>query len=170
MKGLLVRAIAAFAACFLFSQSAEFTQQYLQRLGGAADALGEVVARFDEAAASSNMTRNEALARLKRNSDVLVVRQGDDAAATVARYETTEDRYRRLVATAPLFRPFVALSDADWSVADRTREDYRPALPVTIDGFVLAIAGFALGWALGASAHGAARMAGRRRRDAGQQA
>ena len=163
MKGLLVRVVAAFALCFVFSQAAEFTQQYLQRLGGAADSMQEFVARFDASAATSRLSRQEALAKLRSNRDGFVARQGENAAATILRFDTTETRYRRLVASAPLFRPFVALSDADWAVADRTRVDFRPALPVTIDGLVLALAGFLLGWAAGSAAHGAIRMMRRRR-------
>ena len=163
MKGLLVRVFAAFAVCFLFSQSAEFTQQYLQRLGGAADALRDVVARFDTSASTSRLSRQEAVAQLKRNPDAFVARQGADAAETILRFDAMQTRYRQLASSAPLLRPFVALADPDWTIADRARADYRPALPITIDGLVLAIAGFVLGWAGGSMAYGAIRM-GRRRR------
>ena len=163
MRGLLFRVIAAFALCFLFGQSAEFSQQYLQRLGGNVDALRDVVARFDASAATSRLGRDEAVARLERNPDAFVARQGEDAAETIRRFEASEVRYRRLVDSAPLFRPIVALSDLDWTIVDHVREDYRPALPVTIDGLVLAVAGFILGWAGGSAIDGTWRMARRRR-------
>ena len=163
MRGLLVRAIAAFALCFLFGQSVEFTQQYLQRLGGNVDALRDVVARFDASAATAHLGRREAVARLSRNPEALVARQGDDAAETIRRFEASEARYRRLLDSAPLLRPFVALADPDWTIVDHVGADYRPALPVTLDGLLLAVAGFILGWAGGAAAHGAWRMARRRR-------
>ena len=163
MVALLVRLLAAIFLGLTFSQSTEFTQQYLQRLGGAADELRQVVARFDDSARSFSLSRQEALERLRANADTLVVRQGTDAATTIARYEDVERRYRELVEAAPLFRPFVAAGDPDWAIAGRTREDYRPALPITIEGLLLTLAGFGLGWACGASCHGAVRMRLRRR-------
>ena len=164
MLALLVRLFAAIFLGLTFSQSIEFTQQYLQRLGGAADELRQVVARFDDSARSFSLSRQEALERLRANADTLVVQQGTDAAATIARYENVERRYRDLVEAAPLFRPFVAAGDPDWAIAGRTGEDYRPALPITVEGLLLTLAGFGLGWAFGASCHGVVRM--RRRRQA----
>ncbi|WP_206453719.1 DUF2937 family protein [Aurantimonas marina] len=166
MVPLLIRVFAALLTGTVFSQSGEFTQQYLQRLGGAADELATVVARFDAGAAQAGVSRDAALKRLRGNSDPLAARQGEDAATTILRYEELARRYRDLVDTAPLFRPFVALSNPDWTTASRTSEDYRPALPVAIDGIVLTAAGLGLGWAFGAGAHGAVRMGRRRRRSA----
>lgn len=166
MVPLLIRVFAALLTGTVFSQSVEFTQQYLQRLGGAVDELEMVVERFDAGAARAGVSRDAALKRLRGNSDPLAARQGEDAAVTILRYEELARRYRDLVDTAPLFRPFVALGDPDWTIAARTGEDYRPALPVAIDGIVLAATGFGLGWAFGASVHGAVRMGRRRRRSA----
>lgn len=162
MVPLLIRVFAALLTGTVFSQSVEFTQQYLQRLGGAVDELEMVVERFDAGAARAGVSRHAALKRLRGNSDPLAARQGEDAATTIVRYEELARRYSDLLDAAPLFRPFVALGDPDWAMTARAGDDYRPALPVTIDGLVLTAAGFGLGWALGASAYGAARM-GRRR-------
>ena len=43
------------------SQFPEFSQQYTQRLGGAVDALGQVVADFDASAAAAGLDREAAL-------------------------------------------------------------------------------------------------------------
>ncbi|MEH6719314.1 MAG: DUF2937 family protein [Aurantimonas endophytica] len=163
MSALLIRLFAAILLGLTFSQSVEFTQQYLQRLGGAADELRQIVARFDESARSFALSRQEALERLRTNADTLVVRQGADAATTIARFEDVERRYRDLIQAAPLSRPFIAAGDPDWAIARRTGEDYRPALPVSLEGLLLTLAGFGLGWAFGASCHGAVRMRRRRR-------
>lgn len=144
----------------------EFTQQYLQRLGGAVGELETIVERFDAGAARAGVSRDVALRRLRQNSDLLVARQGEDADLTISRYEELMRRYRDLVDAAPLFRPFAALGDPDWTIAARTGDDYRPALPMAIDALVLTAAGFGLGWALAAGAHGAARTRRRRRRSA----
>ncbi|MEC5289578.1 DUF2937 family protein [Aurantimonas sp. C2-6-R+9] len=161
---MIARVFAALLTGTVFSQSVEFTQQYLQRLGGAVDEIEMVVARFDAGAARAGVSRDAALKRLRGNSDPLAARQGEDAAATILRSEELARRYRDLVDAAPLLRPFVALGDLDWAITARAGDDYRPALPITIDGFVLTATGFGLGWAFGASAHGAARMGRRRSR------
>ncbi|KAB0682829.1 DUF2937 family protein [Aureimonas leprariae] len=160
---LLSRILFAALGAFLFGQSAEWTQQYLQRLGGAADELRAVVGRFDEGAAASGLSREAAVARLKSQSDALAARQGRDAEATAARYAEVERRYRDLSAAAPLLRPFVALGDMDGGIAARAMDDFRPALPVTPDGLALTGLGFVAGWGTGSSLAGAARMARRRR-------
>ena len=163
MPGLIIRVVAALFLGLVSSQSLEFTQQYLQRLGGAVDELRKVVERFDASAAASDLSRSEAVARLRENRDAFVARQGADAEQTIARYDAVERRYRSVAESAPLFRPFVAVGDPDWEIAERAAADYRPALPITVEGLLLAVAGFALGWAIGAGGHGAARMRRRRR-------
>lgn len=161
---LLARIIGAAFGLFLFSQSAEFTQQYLQRLGGAADALRDVVRRFDEGASAEALTREEAVTRLKSSPDRLVSRQGSDAEATILAFTDTERRYRGLLDTAPLLRPFEALGDFDTEIAASALSDFRPALPVTPDGLALTGLGFLLGWGAGGGVAGAVRRLARRRK------
>ncbi|MCB8838710.1 DUF2937 family protein [Aurantimonas sp. VKM B-3413] len=164
LLGLFVRVFAAFVTGSVFSQSAEFTQQYVQRLGGAADELRIVVERFEDSAHQMKLSPEAAIERLRENSDRLAARQGEDAAATRARYREVARRYRLLAATDPLFRPLVMITDPDWTLVERTSDDYRPALPVTPDGLFLALAGFILGWGAGSGAHGAGRMVKKRRK------
>ncbi|MER0238033.1 DUF2937 family protein [Fulvimarina sp. MAC8] len=174
ITALAARLVAALGLMGAASQSAEFTQQYLQRLGGAADELAATVERFDESVEVQGLDRGSALDRLRGNSDPFVASQGDQMGETIARAELVGERYRELRETSPLFRPFVALTNPDWAIADRVMDDFRPALPVTMDGFVLTATGFLLGWAAGASGHGAVRMRKQRRNgksgasDAGQ--
>ncbi|GGE22087.1 hypothetical protein GCM10011390_46810 [Aureimonas endophytica] len=160
---LRARVLGATLGVLVLSQAAEWTQQYLQRLGGAADELRAVVERFDEGARALDLPRAEALGRLKASPDRFVARQGTDAEATIARFEATERRYRALLATAPLLRPFAALADLDPGIASRASGDFRPALPATPDGVALTFLGFLGGWGAGAGSSGAWRMARRRR-------
>ena len=163
LTAFLARVLAALFGGLLFSQSAEFTQQYLQRLGGAADEMEVVVERFEESARAGGLAPEAAIERLKQNADDVAARQGTDAAANRERYAALERRYRALLATTPLFRPFEIAIDPDWPIAGRAAEDYRPAIPATGDALVLAVAGFVLGWGCGGGAHGAVAMAKRRR-------
>ncbi|MEO1364377.1 MAG: DUF2937 family protein, partial [Pseudomonadota bacterium] len=50
-----------FAGAALTSQFPEYSQQYTQRLGGAVDALAEVVADFDASARAEGLSREAAL-------------------------------------------------------------------------------------------------------------
>lgn len=161
---LVLRVVGAVLSGFLFSQSAEFTQQYLQRLGGARDELGTVVERFDESAAKAGLSRGEAVERLKGGADAFVARQGSDAEETILRYEDVSRRYLDLTGTAPLFRPFVLASDPDGAILGGVARDYRPALPTTTDGLALTLAGLGGGWALGAGVAVGVRRRRRRRR------
>lgn len=147
---LVLRVVGALLSGFLFSQSAEFTQQYLQRLGGAADALRTVVARFDASAAAAGLSRIEAVEKLRDGPDDFIARQGSDAAKTIRRFDEVERRYRELLRTAPLFRPFLAVHDPDSEVLSGVAGDYRPAVPTTPDGLALTLAGVGGGWVLGA--------------------
>jgi hypothetical protein len=167
MTALLIRVVSAIFLGGLASQASELTQQYLQRLGGAVDALASVVERFDASAAAAGLSRESAVTRLRKAPDSFVARQGEDAAATIAQYAELRERYDVLTRNPPLLRPFLALGDPDTAVLRRTLGDFRPALPVTGDGLFLAVAGFAGGWAAGAGIAGAQgmrrRRAGRRR-------
>ncbi|MBO0903919.1 DUF2937 family protein [Jiella sonneratiae] len=164
LSAFLARVLAALFGGFLFSQSAEFTQQYLQRLGGAADEMQAVVQRFEESARASDLTARQAIDRLKTNPDDVAVRQGSDAETNLERYGDLERRYRALVSTAPLFRPFEVAIDPDWTIAGRAASDYRPAIPATGDGVLLALFGFVAGWVCGAGGHGAVALRRRRSR------
>ncbi len=52
------------AGAAVTSQFPEYSQQYLQRLGGAVDALHEVVADFDASAQAVGLSRSDALAQM----------------------------------------------------------------------------------------------------------
>ena len=164
MLGLLARILPGLLLGLGFSQSAEFAQQYLQRLGGATDELRTVVERFDASAAAEGLTREAALERLSRNADPIAVRQGGNAREAIDRLAALEPRYEDMVRTAPLFRPFAMVADPDGATLGRTFDDFRPAVPVTPDGFLLAFFGFVGGWAGGAGGAGAVRRVVRLRR------
>jgi len=100
------------------SQFPEFSQQYMQRLGGAVDALAEVVAEFDADAAS--------LDRHTQLSSDLEMMQG----------------------LGPFSRARHAARFTDAELAGRVWENYKPAMPVTFEGAIFAGVGFLGGLAL----------------------
>lgn len=145
----------------ILSQYPEFSQQYLQRLGGQIDALSVVVADFDASAAESGLTREAALAELE-GSDFLAARQAD-MGRTFARHKRLMADRAALEATGPLERLLLPHRLSDAETLQGTWADYQPAVPLTIPSAVSAGAGFLAGWAAVAALTSLLRWPFRRR-------
>ncbi len=164
---MIVRVLAlagGVSGAALLSQYPEFSQQYLQRLGGQIDALTVVVADFDASAAESGMTRAAALTELE-GSEFLSARQAD-MARTFARHERLLADRAALEAAAPLQRLLLPHRLSDAETFQGTWADYEPAVPLTVPGAVSAGAGFLAGWAAIAALLALLRLPFRRRRPA----
>lgn len=133
------------------SQAPEFTQQYLQNLKGGVDQLEQVVARFDEDAERSNMSRRQALAFCQadeRPGDSMSCRgRADDVAA----YERYSRQLTELQTAGEWQRPIYLARNVDRQIAESTLGEFRPAVPATVAGGGYALAGFALLWGLAAA-------------------
>ncbi|MDD8021875.1 MAG: DUF2937 family protein [Paracoccaceae bacterium] len=138
--------LGGLAGAVTLSQGPEFSQQYLQRLGGQAEALGRVVAEFDASAAKAGVSRDQALAELS-GSTFLQTHQGD-MRALIARADRVQADYTLLRATGPLERLALPHRFRDRETLDATWADFRPAVPVTPTGFIAAGIGFAGAWVL----------------------
>ncbi|MEL6914252.1 MAG: DUF2937 family protein [Pseudomonadota bacterium] len=144
---MILRSLAlafGLAGAALLSQFPEFAQQYLQRLAGKVDQLDAQVASIDASAARFDMTRAAYLA------DLSLSRTGAEAAARAAAEVAL---HARLAPSLAAFREAGALGRltllpqvADLDLARRTLGDYRPALPLTVEGAGFAAVGFAAGW------------------------
>lgn len=146
----IMRLASAIALGLGLSQFPEFVQQYVQRTGGAVDALQPLVERFDSSAAQAGLSRQAALERLSRNPDDLVVGQSAATADAIARYENLRRSYGDLASAGEFERLLVFGASVDPAIARRTMGDFRPALPVTVEGLVHAGVGLVLGYGLGA--------------------
>lgn len=129
------------------SQFPEYSQQYMQRLGGAVDELHRVVEDFDKDAAEVGLSREAALVDLAQGG-----RMGAERADTMV---TTIDRHSRLSADlermqglGPFSRARYAARFTDAELAGRVWDNYKPAMPVTFEGVVFAGVGFLGGLAL----------------------
>jgi Arc/MetJ family transcription regulator len=136
------------------SQAPEFAQQYAQRLGGALDELRAVVQAFDRDAAREGLDRQAGLRRLESSPDAFVARRGVSMAETIRRYEWLETQRAALESPNPFGRMAALASGLDGPIARRALESFRPAVPVTSEGFFFALAGFLAG-ALGGGLIGA---------------
>ncbi len=144
MRGLLAL-FTGLAGAATLSQFPEFSQQYLQRLGGQAEALAGVVAEFDASADKAGLTRAGALAELE-GSAFLAAHQGD-MRALITRSEHASADYALLRAAGPVERLLLPHRFRDTETLAATWEDFRPAMPVTPTGFTTAAIGFGAGWA-----------------------
>lgn len=128
------------------SQAPEFTQQYMQNLKGGVDRLEEVVARFDEDAANSDMSRQEALDYCLADNRPAGGMSCLGRATDVETYERYRAQLITLEDAGEWQRPIFLARNADPAVLESTLEQYKPAVPATLVGGGYALAGFALLW------------------------
>lgn len=126
------------------SQFPEFSQQYLQRLAGSVDELRGFVLEFDQTASAAGITREDALAEIAGSK--FLNQHQDDLAGKITRYEQLNANYVALKEAEPLQRLTQVYRFTDTDLARRTWDDYRPAVPVTLDGFICAGIGFGALW------------------------
>ncbi len=130
----------------VFSQGPEFVQQYRQRLGGAIDELGRVVAQFDAETRSQALTRDAGIARLRGNADPLAQARGGDIEAAIERQHGLEAQQRDFESAGPVSRYWVFAARLDPDLARQTYAIFQPAVPVTPSGFVAGACGLVLGY------------------------
>ncbi|KAA8608105.1 prolyl-tRNA synthetase [Salipiger aestuarii] len=127
------------------SQFPEFSQQYIQRLGGAVDELSRVVARFDGDAAALGLSRGEALRQLSTAGDFGAAR-ARSMRETIMRETRLASDLAALDGAGPFMRARLAARMGDREIAARAWAAYRPAVPATFEGLSYAGAGFGVGW------------------------
>ncbi|APX10997.1 DUF2937 family protein [Tateyamaria omphalii] len=125
------------------SQFPEFAQQYQQRLGGAVDALAEVVADFDTSARAAGLSRDAALAQMQGTE--FLDRRRADMTRTFDRYDRLRADLAALQDAGPFMRAYHAARSTDGEVANAALTAFKPALPLTFAGAAFAGAGFLAG-------------------------
>jgi len=146
------------------SQFPEYSQQYLQRLGGAVDELSRVVADFDASAAAEGLSREAALAQMVGTD--FVERRRDDMARTITRHDRLSADLAALRGTSPFARAAQPQRFTDREIAARAWDDFKPAVPVTFEGLSFAGIGFLGGALILSGLIGLLRLPFRRRRAA----
>jgi len=130
----------------MLSQFPEYAQQYTQRLGGAVDELRVITEDFDRAATEAGLDRVGALDRYQTSSDAFLSDRGRSMGHTFVRYEELNDTLVRITGADPLERLKNLPAYLDTDIGRRTLENYKPAVPVTIEGILYAAAGFGIGY------------------------
>lgn len=131
------------------SQFPEFSQQYVQRLGGAVDALAQVVADFDASATAEGLSRDQALAQM--TGAPFIERRRADMARSIARHSQLAADLDHLKGQGPFMRAYNLSHLTDSQIAQAAWHDYQPALPLSFAGAIFAALGF-LGGAFGVGA------------------
>lgn len=136
------------------SQAPEFTQQYMQNLRGGVDRLEEVVARFDDDARRSGLSRDEAVDLCLEDRRGAGTMSCLGRAEDVATYQRYAEQLEMLRDAGEWERPITLLRNLDRGIAESVRQEYRPAVPTTVVGGGYALAGFALLWGIAAMVFG----------------
>ncbi len=128
------------------SQFPEYAQQYEQRLGGAVDELRIIIADFDAAATNFGLTREQALERYQATGDDFIKGRGRSMAETLRRYDMLSATLAEIEGANGWERFANLPRYLDTEVGKRALDAYQPAVPVTVEGFAWAAAGFTLGY------------------------
>lgn len=126
------------------SQFPEFSQQYLQRLAGQQDALTLVAQEFDASASKAGLTRDQALADLAGSTFQVAHRA--DMERVFYRLERVSEDLALLRVMGPLERIALPQRFRDPETLRAVWADFKPAVPVTTDGFIAAGIGYLLGF------------------------
>jgi hypothetical protein len=160
----MIAGIGGLALAIVLSQFPEYAQQYTQRLGGAVDELRVITEDFDRAALAGGLDRTAALERYNASNDDFLAGRGMSMTATFERYDQLSTTLARIEDAGPIerFQSLPAYLDTD--IGQRTLENYRPAVPVTMEGILYAGGGFILGYLVLSGLWRFASMPFRRRR------
>jgi len=130
------------------AQLPEFAQQYRQRLGGALDELNRMIAEFDQEAKSQSLDRGQGLARLRQNADPLAQERAAAIDHDIDREERLQRQRQAFLEAGPLTRLVVFAENFDPTTFEHAASEFEPAVPVTMEAFVIAGVGLILGWSL----------------------
>lgn len=127
------------------SQLPEFAQQYRQRLGGALDELRRIIAQFDSEAEEQSLTRAQGVERLKGNADALARGRALALEEDVDRADRLGRQQEAFQTAGPVARLATLIENFDPTTATQAIRDFEPAVPVTIESFIVAGVALALG-------------------------
>lgn len=140
--------IGAIAGGVTLSQAPEYSQQYSQRLAGAVDELGAIIARFDADAAAFGLSREEGLERYRESPDGFLAGRGLSMAGVFERHRSLSAQLAELRAVSGATRLVSLAQYFDTEVGAAALEDFKPAVPVTVEGLTFAALGAVSGYAL----------------------
>lgn len=162
MRGLFFIVFFAIGAV-AGAQFPGFTSQYEQRLDGAINELRTIIVRFDDDAASQNLSRQEALETYSRTDDAFLIKQGMSMREVFIRYDKLTS-HQKALQNANIFEQaagFVQYFDPE--LAEATLAQYDVSMPLNAEGGIFGFLGGAAAWLTAAFGWGVARLPFRRR-------
>lgn len=142
----IIAGVGGLGLALALSQFPEYAQQYTQRLGGAVDELRVITEEFDRSATDGGLTRAAALERFNASNDDFLAGRGGSMTATFQRYEQLNTTLLRVQGAGPVERLQSLPDYLDTDIGMRTLGNYKPAIPVTMEGILYAGGGFILGY------------------------
>jgi len=143
--GKLVNISGGVGLGVLLSQFPEYSQQYVQRLGGAVDELATVVSDFDATATATGSTRAQALSSMMAGDEFLK-RRGTDMERTINRYEYLDESYTILKDAGAYERLAYVRRFGDPQITKNAWGDFQPAIPLSVDALLLLLGGYVFGY------------------------
>jgi hypothetical protein len=101
---------------------------------------------FDRAAQAGGLDRASALGRYEASNDDFLAGRGTSMTATFQRYGELSATLTRIEGADAVERLQSLPAFLDTDIGRRTLENYRPAVPVTMEGILYAGGGFILGY------------------------
>lgn len=132
--------VAGLSGALGAAQFPAYSQQYMQRLGGAVDALAVVVANFDASARAVGLSRQEALAQM--TGTPFMERRRADMTASIARHDALREDLSVLQGQGPFMRAYHAARLTDPQIARGALTAFEPALPLNVVTGIFAAFGF----------------------------
>ena len=142
----MLATVGGLALGLCFSQFPEYAQQYEQRLGGAVDELRAITTEFDNAAQQAGLSRQQAFSRYEASPDSFLAGRGVSMQTVFARYDELSADLADLQGASPLQRVEHLGQYLDSDVGARALANYKPAVPVTLEGLAWGLAGLVLGY------------------------
>ncbi len=140
----LLDRILCVVGAILFSQAPEFMQQYLQRLGGHLDEARRQLTIFQKTASDAGLSFGQFITQTSANADPAVARLGGVMNQAAERVSALQSAHDALHQSALWQRPFVFMRHVDLEIARAASAMFKPAVPVTIEGAIYALAGMLL--------------------------
>ena len=97
---------------------------------------------------ADNPTLAQALARYEHSPDTFLAARGQSMSSTFARYAQLSAALEEIRGAGPVQRLRLLPAFLDTDVGERTLADFKPAVPVTMEGFLYAAAGIFIGYFL----------------------
>ncbi len=145
MAGKTLALFGGIVGAVLLSQFPEFSQQYVQRLGGAVAELSRLIDSYDADAAKVGLSREEALVQ-QASGGAFGEMRAKNMAATFRRYDDLRSSLWVLQDATAFERALHVFHLRDTDVARDALAAFRLGVPLNLGGAAFAGMGFFAGW------------------------